>query len=196
MTNSRRTVESRYIPPGATKVSDKASDAIAYLYTTKKGRPAAVVYYGKQSRSVAHFSYKDDAERAKRVGEQFASRQAFAIAKAEYKAQRSAPNTLTVGDILNTCWGYDQTNREFYEVTEVSGQMVTIREIAQARAETGWATGTCVPQSGEFIGAPMRKRVKYGNSVAIDDHITAFKWNTSEVAGVKIGPALHWSAHA
>jgi hypothetical protein len=66
------------------------------------------------------------------------------------------PNKLVVGDILNTCWGYDQTNREFFEVIEVSGQYVTVREIAQASETTRMDQGRCVPQSGSFIGKPLR----------------------------------------
>jgi hypothetical protein len=46
-----------------------------------------------------------------------------------------------------------------------------------------------VPQSGSFIGNPMRKLVQYGDTVTIDDVRTALKWNTANVAGVPVGPS-------
>ena len=106
------------------------------------------------------------------------------------RKQRTAENKLEVGDILSTCWGYDQTNREFYEVTEVNGAVRDDPEIAQAREEMGFMSGRCAPQQGQFIGEPMRKLVQWGDSVSICSFITARKWNTETVAGVKVGPAL------
>jgi len=194
MYNRHKGITARYVPQGATKIADKHSDAIAYLYTDpRRSRPCAIIYYGKQSKSVGHHSYRDDAEREKSVTRYFEGRRAHDKAQAEYKAKRLAPNRLQVGDILNTCWGYDQTNREFFEVTEVSGQYVIIREIAQAHADTGPSSWKCAPQSSQFIGAPMRKLVQHGDHVTIDDVRTASLWNVQRVAGVPIGPALYAS---
>lgn len=186
----------RYIPTGSMKVADKHSDAVAYLYTTKSGKPAAVIYYGKQSKAVAHYSFRSEAERAAKVKAYFEGRQAHQRMQADIaEKRRTAGPGLVVGDIVNTCWGYDQTNREFYEVIEVKGKMVTIREIASERTETGWATGKCVPQSGSYKGEPMRRMARDGQ-VKIEGGIYASKWNTATVAGVPVGPALGWSSYA
>jgi hypothetical protein len=70
--------------------------------------------------------------------------------------------------------------------------MLALREVAQVREDTGWATGRCVPQSGKYIGEPIRRLAgRYG--VKIDDVRSARRWNTSNVAGVPVGPALSWS---
>jgi hypothetical protein len=150
----------RYIPTGSTKVADKLSDAVAYVYTDKRGKLCAIVYYGKQTKAVGHHSYRDEAERTKSVTRYFEGRQSHDKGRAESKAKRLAPNKLVAGDILTTCWGYDQTNREAYEVIEVSRQYVTIRQIGMASVETSDMQGMCAPQSGLFIGAPMRKLVQ------------------------------------
>ncbi len=192
--SGHRGIAARYIPAGAVKVADKASDALAYLYTDKhRQRPCALVYYGKQAKALAHHSYRTEAEREKSVTRYFEGRRATLARKQEHKANRLAPNKLQVGDILNTCWGYDQTNREFFEVTEVCGQFVIIREIAQAREDTCYQQWRCAPQSGKFIGEPMRKLVQYGDHITIDDVRTAHLWNTQRVAGVVVGPALYAS---
>lgn len=186
----------RYIPQASTKVADKASDAVAYAYTSSRGRPAVVVYFGKQTKAVAHYSFRSEAERAATVARLFDGRRAAVAAKADYAASRVVSNKLEVGDILSTCWGYDQTNREFYEVTEASGRHVTIRQVATASESTGSMSGRCVPQSGEFIGPAMRKVVQFGDRVSINSHITATKWNTAKIAGVPVGPAVNWSSWA
>jgi hypothetical protein len=61
---------------------------------------------------------------------------------------------------------------------------------------TGHDAGKCVPQSGQFIGEPMRKLVQWGDSVAVDYGQSARKWNTAKVAGVPVGPAMYWSSYA
>jgi hypothetical protein len=79
----------RYIPKGAMKITDKLSDAVAYIYTdSKRNRPCAIVYYGKQSKAVGHHSYRDDAERARGVARYFEGRQASDKSRAESKAKR------------------------------------------------------------------------------------------------------------
>ena len=183
-----------YIPQHSSKVSDKQSDAVAYIYTTARGRFGAAVFFGKQAKPVANYTYRTAEERAKRVAEMFAGRKASVTATKERRVKRTAENKLEVGDILNTCWGYDQTNREFFEVIEVAGKFVVIREIAQASKDTGHDQGICVPQAGTYIGQPLRKLVQWGTSVTIDEVRTASKWNTKTVAGVPVGPALSWSS--
>lgn len=185
-----RYTATRYIPAGAVKVADKASDAVAYIYTSARGTPCAIIYFGKQSKAVGHHSYRSDAERAKSVTRYFDSRRAHDARIAESRAKDSAAGPgLAVGDIVNTCWGYDQTNREFFEVVGVSGKMVTLREIACAATETGGPQERVAPQSGAFKGEPIRRLARDGR-VKIDDVRYASKWNTAIVAGVPVGPAL------
>jgi hypothetical protein len=189
-------MKTRYIPAGSARVADKRSDAVAYLYLDKRGKPCAIIYYGAQSKPVGHHGYRSESAREAGVRSYFESRQAADMAKAEYKAKRLAPNRLTVGDILVSSWGYDQTNVDFYEVTKVAGQYVIIRSIQSAVDHTSDMTARCVPQSGQFVGDPMRKLVQYGDRVTIASYSTASLWNTSRVAGVPIGPAMYSSSYA
>lgn len=186
----------RYIPQGAMKIADKQSDAVAYIYTNAKQQPCARVFFGKQTKPVVHCYFRNAPDRERAVMRAFQDRRERQERVVASRKQRTAENKLEVGDILSTCWGYDQTNREFYEVTEVNGKFVMIREIAQAREEMGFMSGRCAPQQGQFIGEPMRKLVQWGDSVSICSFITARKWNTETVAGVKVGPALDWTSYA
>jgi hypothetical protein len=51
--------------------------------------------------------------------EYFIKRQSVFKYRLEIKeAKRIWVNDYKVGEILNTCWGYDQTNREFYKIKQ------------------------------------------------------------------------------
>jgi ABC-type phosphonate transport system ATPase subunit len=81
------------IPKGAQKVSDKLSDAVAYLYPSdsarSRGKPALLVFYGQQSKPVARFYYLTEAEREAAVRKWFGARQQHAANIARHKAERS-----------------------------------------------------------------------------------------------------------
>lgn len=175
-----------FIPAGAVKIADKGSDAVAYVYTSGQGLPAAMVFFGKQTKPVLRNAFRTEAQREKHVRAYFDARRAAAGRKAASKAETAAwVHTYKAGDIFNTCWGYEQTNREFFQVVETRGKHLILREIAQTRQETSWAAGFCEPVPGKFIGEPIRRlATKYG--VKIQDGRTASLWEP--------GTRVSWSA--
>jgi hypothetical protein len=177
---------SSFIPKGAIKVADKASDAIGYVYSDGRGRPCARVFFGKQAKPVSNYSYASPAARQKHVAEMFARRQAWQARKAAEKAN-AVTYTYTVGEILSTCWGYEQTNREFYEVVRVSGSAVTVRQIATETVSTGWATDRVVPLPGAHIGEEIRRMARRGcTGLKMNSSATARPHDFEMVAGVKV----------
>ena len=78
-----------------------------------------------------------------------------------------------VGTILVNSWGYDQTNVDFYEVTErPSPHFVIIREIGSkgVPGTASFMAESVVPVPGDYIGTPARKRItRWGVKVG-DDH--------------------------
>ena len=203
--NMKRFPPTRYIPKNATKVTDKKSDALAYLYTNKDGKPVAVIYVGKQSKPVSHFRYKDEARRTANVAEAFKNRQETLARKATRHSEKKAwACDYKVGEILGTCWGYDQTNREFFEVIEIRGKHVIIRELAQERTATGWEQGNCVPLPGQYLspryegddrGKPMRKLAQ-PNGVRISECQWASRETPQMVAGIPVYKPTGWSSYA
>jgi len=100
----------------------------------------------------------------------------------ERRAERAKGHTLTVGRILYTSWGYDQTNIDFYEVTEVVGKCtVKIRQVASALAEGGerGPSEPVVPVPGAFLEREeeMTKRASSDNSVRIASYASASEWD-------------------
>ena len=98
---------------------------------------------------------------------------------------------IEVGSILVTLWGYEQTNREFYEVVRRTATTATVREIKDITLynERGM-TGEKMPVPGAFKGAEIRRKIKnYGRGeyIAITDYIDADLWN---------GKPAHYSTYA
>jgi hypothetical protein len=78
------------IPKVARKVSDKLSDAVAYLYpsdtTRSRGKPAMLVFYGQQSKPIARFYYETEAQREAEVKKYFDIRRQYTARNAERQA--------------------------------------------------------------------------------------------------------------
>lgn len=174
---------SHYIPAGSIKVADKHSDAVAYLYTTKAGKPGAVVFVGTQQKPISHCYYSRMETRTATVARIFEGRKAAMAYKAEArKARTEFVHSYKVGDLFRTSWGYEQTNVEFFQVTEVKGKHLVLREIAAKVEETGFMQGKCSPQPGKFLeprfegdkrGLPIRRLAQNGR-VKICDVRTAW----------------------
>jgi len=195
VTAMRRSVRTRYIPTGSRKITDKRSDAVAYVY----GAPPALgylVYIGKRSRPIAHFSARTQAEVEKGIAREFQSRQWAIGYRANARAQRTAwENDYQVGDIVNTCWGYEQTQREYFQIVAVKGKTVTLREIAVETYATGWGTETVIPLPGDFTGEPFRRRAQE-HGIRIDKVRRATRTHYTEaVPGVRAYSSGHTSSY-
>lgn len=200
----RRLKPTRFIRPGSIKVADKISDAIAYLWSSASGKPGASVYYGKQAYPVSNYYYQSEARRAKAVEDAFKSRQEYLKRKgADRDERKSWVPTYKVGDIFRTCWGYEQTNVEYFEITEIKGKYAILREIAQERSATGWAQGQCVPMPGQYLeprfetdeGRKPIRRLMQKNGIKIDDVRTAWLVEGEKVGGVRVIQPSSWTAY-
>jgi hypothetical protein len=195
-----------YTPKGATKVTDKQSDAVAYLYSARSaknaGKVGAAVFYGKQAKPVFNYIYRDEARRNAAVADAFVSRRKSLAFKDERKAKRVAwvPD-YKVGELLKTHWGYDQTNIEYFEVVEVKGKHVILREIAQETVPTGHDQGKCVPMPGQYLaprfegddqGLPIRRLAQEGG-VRICSVRWASRCKPTMVAGVPVYQPQYYS---
>ena len=185
-------IAARYIPKGARRVALKSGDAVAYLYESA-GRYLAIGYRGTAGRSAFHESYRTAERREKAVREFFAGVQASAKYRAERRAAKAAwSNPLTVGAVLYTSWGYDQTNVEFFAVTRVSGRRVWIREIASDSEATGSMQGICWPAMPiRFVGEETMHTAQPAGERGVYVRISA-----SRSAWLEDGRTHHYSSYA
>lgn len=190
-----RAARALYAQRGAVVVSDKQSDAVAYLYRTREGQPAAAVFFGRQTKPARRYRYRSEAKREADVTEAFQARRAWLQARQGRAGERNAyRNHYQVGTILRTCWGYEQTNVDFYEVTKVTGQMVDVRKLNCESVETAWCQGQAVPLPGDYSGPPLRRRAQ-AHGVRIDTSRFATVAETQNVGGVSVVKPAHWTAY-
>jgi hypothetical protein len=84
------------------------------------------------------------------------------------------------GDILNTNWGFEQTNVEFYQVVRATEKSVWIREIDNEDTYFNKTmTGKKTPIPGKFANERVLKRKMplVGRAVYVTDFIPAYRWN-------------------
>ena len=83
-----------YLPNGATRITDKASDAVVFVYASGKKRQAALAFHGKATKPDWHHVFSDEAEREKAVRRHFESYRQTATRRAERRALASNPHGL------------------------------------------------------------------------------------------------------
>jgi hypothetical protein len=175
-----------YIPAGALKITDKNSDAVAYILYRPRKKTGEMVHHvvafcGKRQKPDLNFIYRSEKARDQAVAGYFKSRRGSLESTALRRADRTAQaNRLEVGTVLTGSWGYDQTNVEAWQVVELVGKMtVKLRKVALTNAggEGGSAMSEMViPCPDQFAGDEVvTKRVKYGNCVSLD-HCSLSPW--------------------
>lgn len=103
---------------------------------------------------------------------------------------------LEVGTILYTCWGYEQTNVEFYQVVSKKGAFCEVREIAKRSHDTAYMQSEVSPKPNEFIGEAVRKKIQDGY-IMINSHIRATPLSFEELpTGTKVYNRCSTSSYA
>lgn len=103
------------------------------------------VWRGKAKKPYANYLFNSVEHREQWLVRQIEADRVATVAKAERAAARKTDtekmrDSITVGTILYTSWGYDQTNVEFYQVVERPSRAVAI--IRQIGCETVTDTGS------------------------------------------------------
>jgi hypothetical protein len=92
---------------------------------------------------------------------------------------------VKVGDIFVSCWGYDQTNVDFYKIVQVLPNSVRYCSLGSNQTYTGPMQGTAVP-TGEARGqTKMARLVVTGDNgdchFKLTSYSRAYKWNGQPV---------------
>lgn len=172
-----------FIPKGALKITDKKSDAVAFLASYKRRDGSEgwqlVAFAGRRQKPDLNFTYSRIEAAQKRIASYFESCQQSLAYKAERKAKAQTPNRLQAGTVLVGSYGYDQTNVVAYQVVELIGnRSVRVREIAKTGVgETGYMAGYVIPCPDSFTSEATRVcRVTDGNRVRIESYLYLSPW--------------------
>lgn len=160
----RLALRQAFIPKGARPVLEHENGSACYAYETT-GKCYAIAFWGTAHKSLWHHSFRTEDQRNARIWEFKQSVESSLAYRADRKAKIAAtPNPYKVGDIVNTSWGYDQTNVDFFAIVRASAGCVWVRAVVQDSEATGWAQERAWPKMPiEMVGAEMRCRVIGGH---------------------------------
>jgi hypothetical protein len=167
--------------PTNAQVYANEDGVVIYKYVTPKGNHALLAFSGRSNKPDIHSAYLSEDSMKKSFGNYIEAVRSRAIRTQENKERMNRPSELSVGDILYTSWGYDQTNVEFFQVIKTVGKRtVEICEIHRELShEDGLSSmaGYVTPVKDSFIGKPSRHVVSHGTQVSFNSYRTAWKWD-------------------
>lgn len=163
----------RYIPEGSDEITREGVEAVVYTKCTDG--LTAIGYRGKAGKPSFNYGFRSVEQLERYLDEFFASQAANQErAQARRDERKNLTNeTLPVGTILCSSWGYDQTNVDFYEVTALVGKVtVTIQKIAasQVAGTEGFMSCQVAPDASCKIGKPFNARVSSVDSVTFSEY--------------------------
>lgn len=171
----------RWIPKNAEEVSAGLGDVTAYITPHKRNPKYPIhllAYAGKAQKPTLNYLCRSPEEASKHLLELVQGRRANKQRTLERRQARNQPHTLKLGDILYTCWGYDQTNTEFYEVVAVKPKSVVVREVKCQVVSNGTTSEGIVASPGDYCGEPSTHRVNAEQkSIRISSCQTAWLWD-------------------
>lgn len=129
----------RYIPKNALPIEEEGL-GVVYVYPFAK-KYGAIAYLPKARKASFHYTFKRDVDMDKYIADWFAGLRASKELKSKWKAERSKPHTLQVGDIVTNSWGYDQTNVDWYRVTRTTSHYVWLKPVCSTIEQTGFMSG-------------------------------------------------------
>jgi len=100
------------------------------------------------------------------------------------KTDKSAVNKhFKKGDILDSTWGYEQTNVDFYEVVDATEKTVILQKIgSKEERRKEWGHYDAMPDTKQKVGKPFRRKAD-GTWVSINSYAGARKWKGKPVDG-------------
>jgi hypothetical protein len=152
------------VPADAGKpLEPEGTDLAIYTWDdARPGRPKfrGMAFAGKGNKALWDIAFTTQSNRIEEIRKTIERRKEFLASKQRERDEKANfQHGLKVGDILYCSWGYDQTNIDFYQITEERGKMVVIREIAAKVVEgSGGPSERVVPEPNQFVGDPMLKR--------------------------------------
>lgn len=135
---------------------------VIYFYSDAKKHPCALGWRGKAYKPFLYAAYRDEVSRKSAVDYYIELYQRDAV----NKKRKQAAHTLKIGDILESSWGYDQTNVDYYEVVGTKGKGVLIRHIkAKMIEDGGFMCGRCLPCPGKYVSELITYHIPNGNNI-------------------------------
>lgn len=161
---------------------DSVPGSEVYRYENSNGQPVAMAFGGKRAKPDFYFRFPNVERMEEKIAEWTENQIARAASAKARRAQKNGGHSLKVGDVLNSSWGYDQTNVDFYQVVEVPSKcFVVVRKIAGMTVSDNGPSTRVKPSRDSFIGEPKRYKSGDSNSISVASYASAYQtdWNES-----------------
>lgn len=190
----------RHVPPGYSLI-EQVEDLGIEIYAKLADKICAICYSGKRTKADWHYQFQNEELLKDRVSTTIESRRIAQEIKAKRAAERNAPHSLAVGDVLVSVWGFEQTNIDYYQVTQlVSKSFIEVAPIAQERTYETSMSGDCTPVINQFVGEPIKRKVSMIGGkpyIKLDSYRSAhFEEPIGTANGAKTYRPLGWSSYA
>lgn len=154
-----------------------------------KGRIWAIAFAGKSNKPLWYHYFSNESGRRRKIDDTIKSRREFIERKETERRERlEFQHSFKVGDFIDTSWGYDQTNIDYYQVVGVRGKMLLVRKVSEVVVESKGDYDMVVPKADSFIGGVLKVLPSKGDKVKVEGHYGS-KWDgrpnhqTSSFAG-------------
>jgi hypothetical protein len=166
----RLALRAAFIPKNTTPILEHTNGSALFTYELA-GKLLAIAFWGTSAKPFWHHSFRTEDQRNRAILEFKAGVESSVEFRTKRQSERKATtNSLKVGDILNTSWGYDQTNVDFFVVTRVSAARVWVRQIASDYEATGHMSGKCWPAMPIRMIGEETMHIARGTSCSINGH--------------------------
>lgn len=150
------TTTKRYIPDGYIKAVENLEFNIQVFVNVPK--LTALGFYGKAVKPAFHYRYRTPESLKESVSTWYKNLKTNLKEKSDRKALIKKANSeldlekhFKIGTILYSCWGYDQTNIDWYQVKEIKGKKLLLQRIQSKIVETSFMSGNSEPVKDSFI---------------------------------------------
>lgn len=123
-------------------------------FNFKDGKPGALIWQGKRSKPNKYVKFVSNESRNEYIDNYKANEKSIMDKKRTVaEIRKNAKHPYKVGDILTGSWGYDQTNVDAFQVTELKGKSVVLERIGVRSVEgsDGFMSDQVMPIKNDFI---------------------------------------------
>ncbi len=124
-------------------------------------------------------------------------RSAFQAKVEQRAAENGATTPLEVGDVICSSWGFEQTNVDYYLVSERIGKKdVVLQPIGSLKTKDEGDRGNCIPDVNVLVGKPFRARSNKDGVIRISSYSYASPEPYTLDGETRMYRERYWSSYA
>ena len=172
---SKRDLMIEYFTKKSESVEKYKDQILIFKYSNPQNLPCVAIFCKRDKKPSYHYSFNNELQRDEFILQRKKSADNDAE-RAEIMNKKAIEETekMTVGTILYSDWGYEQTNIDFYVIVERSGVSVTLQEIGGIRKYSSDMSGTVTPDIDKKIGEPFKKRINKYGCISLESYSRAY----------------------